>query len=210
MTIYKSQTPTASVDLPKPTFWQRLWSVGGTNDQTAKRYALIVARARRAEDYTGFDLLDTADNRREWLGCWAALAMIRLHRLDHARGPRQAQALFDHAFADLEENFRERGVADQSIPRHVKQAAATFLARYRVIEQALDSGQLAELAATLERHMAFGAKADAGQTEPAAPGAGATAMAKELLASYARLALSPEQDVLNGRLDWDPSDTTAG
>lgn len=152
-------------------------------------YAEIVARARRPEEFERFGIADTADNRREWLGCWCSLVMIRLHRTDD-QGAQLAQALFDHAFADLEDNFREQGVADMSIGKHVKKAAATFLARYRDIERAIDTDDPQPLAASLAKNMQI------------VQGGGADGMARLLMGSFVDLASMPDKSVLKEQLFW--------
>jgi len=123
-------------------------------------YRVIVAHSRRPVFYTSYGLADTPDNRREWIGCHAALAMIRLHRCG-SEGGRIAQALFDWMFADVEQNFREEGVSDMSIGKHVRRASITFLARYKTIEASLEHGDLAGLADALARNMELRSASDA-------------------------------------------------
>lgn len=193
MSIYESQAPTARGQPHVRPFWRRLWpfGAGSVREQTVARlYAAIVARSRRPEDYRDCGLLDTLDNRREWLGCWAALVMIRLHRIDGS-GTSLAQALFDRAFADLEENFREQGVADMSIGKHVKKAAATFLARYKVIEAAIDEGSEELLVDSIARQMAF----------QDSPRAGADQLTRMLAESYVRMASLSDDVVLAGEVE---------
>ncbi|MCB2055929.1 MAG: hypothetical protein KDE35_17015 [Geminicoccaceae bacterium] len=103
----------------------------------ARLYGHIVAHARREPLYAVIGIPDTADGRRESIGLHAALAMRRL-RADGRAGAALAQALFDLMFADIDRSFREQGVGDLSIGRHVKAAAATFMARAKALDEAFD------------------------------------------------------------------------
>lgn len=123
-------------------------------------YSVIVAHSRQPVFYTSYGLADTPDNRREWIGCHAALIMMRLHAC-RSGGADIAQALFDCMFADVEQNFREEGVSDMSIGKHVKKASITFLARYKAIQAALDADDANSLADTLARNMSLRSASDA-------------------------------------------------
>ncbi|MCB1970709.1 MAG: hypothetical protein H6851_13520 [Geminicoccaceae bacterium] len=83
----------------------------------------------------------------------AALVIRRLKR-DGARGEELAQALFDLMFADIDRNFREQGVGDLSVGKHVKRAAATFIAQTAHLEMALANEDMVALTATIRRNIA--------------------------------------------------------
>lgn len=189
--MYENQTPAASPPARKTPFWRAFWPFGdsASKDAVARLYHQIVARARSPVAYETHGLLDTMDNRREWLSSWAALVMIRLCR-SGAKGSALAQDLFDHAFKDLERNFREHGVSDISIAKQVTKASAAFMARYKVIEEAAGGGDLGALAKSLERHMTF-----------APQGAGAEALAQDLMQAFSRMCQIDDVYILTGKYD---------
>ena len=193
--MYGRDAPPPSGKRESSAFWQRLWPFskrGGPNSGViVKLYRQIVTQARNPVFYEDRQLADTADNRREMLGCVAALAMIRLHRCG-PWGEKQAQALFDYTFADVEQNFREQGVSDVSIGKHVKKAAATFLARYRMIESCIDNDRTEDLGQTLAKNMAFAHD----------PAQGGEAIARDLMALFNDLAQQGDDSVLSGDLAW--------
>ena len=123
-------------------------------------YSVIVEQSRQPVFYTSYGLADTPDNRREWIGCHAALVMMRLHKCP-PEGGNIAQTLFDWMFADVEQNFREEGVSDMSISKHMRKASITFLARYKSIQAALEADDRESLAETIARNMALRSASDA-------------------------------------------------
>jgi cytochrome b pre-mRNA-processing protein 3 len=72
-------------------------------------------------------------------------------------GPALAQAVFDAMFADMEQNLRELGVGDMSIPRRVRAMWEAFHGRALAYDPPLNAGDQAALAAALTRNVWRGA-----------------------------------------------------
>ncbi|MEZ5846335.1 MAG: ubiquinol-cytochrome C chaperone family protein [Geminicoccaceae bacterium] len=121
-------------------------------ETAAELYRGVVREARRPCLYARFGVPDTADGRLEMIMLFAALVMRRLKREGH-EGEALAQELFDLMFADIDRNFREQGVSDISVGKHVKRAASTFMARTVHVEQALAANEPEALAGTIRRNL---------------------------------------------------------
>ena len=115
-------------------------------------YRHIVAAARQPHFYAEWGVPDTRDGRREMIGLHAILVMRRL-RQGGVKGAKLAQKLFDLMFADFDRNFREEGVGDLSVGKHVKRAASTFLARFEAIDQAFEHDDRSALEDALQRNL---------------------------------------------------------
>ena len=187
------------------------WLSGRRTDRArlAKAFAVyhvIVARARQPVFYADWGVPDTTDGRLEMIGVHAALVMRRL-RAEGEAGKTLAQDIFDVMFADVDRNFREQGVGDLSVGKHVKRAAQTFLARFHALDQGFDAGDRGVIAAVLERNVfnrVVSEKAEAAAdepTEPDPPTAGMLALADHLLREEALLRDLPGSDLLAGRFD---------
>ena len=122
------------------------------HERAAALYCAVVEAARSKHFYAELGVPDTSDGRLEMIGLFAALAIRRLKR-EGEPGEEAAQGLFDVMFADIDHNFREQGVGDLSVGKHVKRAASTFLARALSVEQALESGDVEQLAGTIQRNL---------------------------------------------------------
>ncbi|MEZ5825043.1 MAG: ubiquinol-cytochrome C chaperone family protein [Geminicoccaceae bacterium] len=118
----------------------------------AELYRGVVREARRPYLYARYGVPDTTDGRLEMIMMFAALVVRRLKREGEA-GESLAQALFDMMFADIDKNFREQGVSDISVGKHIKRAASTFIAQTAHLEMALAEGDEAAIAATIRRNL---------------------------------------------------------
>lgn len=169
-------------------------------------YHVIVARARQPVFYADWGVPDTTDGRLEMIGVHAALVMRRL-RVEGEAGKTLAQDIFDVMFADVDRNFREQGVGDLSVGKHVKRAAQTFLARFHALDPGFDAGDRGVIAAVLERNIfnrVVSEKGEAATDQPAEldpPTAGMLALADHLLREEALLRDLPGSDLLAGRLN---------
>lgn len=154
-------------------------------------YAAIVAQAREPALYRELGVPDTNDGRFEMVALHAALVMRRLARAEGA-GQELGQALFDLMFADIDRNLRELGVGDLSVGKKVKAIAASFLARAKALEAALNSADEAATVGILVRNLA-------------GDGAGPTAaqqlrLARHILALDDRLCAAATGELIAGRL----------
>jgi cytochrome b pre-mRNA-processing protein 3 len=101
------------------------------------------AAARLPFFYTECGVADSVDGRFEMLILQLFLATEKLETKP------QRQALFDHAFADLDHNLREMGVGDLSVGKKIRAMASVFYGRVGQYRVGLDADQQT-LAATLE------------------------------------------------------------
>jgi cytochrome b pre-mRNA-processing protein 3 len=115
--------------------FRRASSVRGTAEAL---YAKVVAQARRPEFYTDLGVPDTADGRFELIALHAFLVLRRL-KAEPGAGE-LSQVLFDHMFANLDQNLREMGIGDLSIGRHVKALAEGFYGRIAAYDAGLAEG----------------------------------------------------------------------
>jgi len=113
-------------------------------------YGMIVAQARQPAFYTAFHVPDTVEGRFDMvlLHLWMVLRMLR-------RGPEgedPAQRLFDRFCTDMDDNLREMGVGDLTVPKRMQKFGEAFYGRTAAYDAALEAGH-AELAASLNRNI---------------------------------------------------------
>jgi cytochrome b pre-mRNA-processing protein 3 len=92
-------------------------------------YGLIVSAARRPEFYLSGGVPDTKEGRFTLLVMHMTLVLERL-RPEGARGAALGQALIEAFVTDMDDNMREIGIGDISVPRNVKKAAASLENRW--------------------------------------------------------------------------------
>jgi len=157
-------------------------------------YGMIVAQARMPAFYRDYGVPDTVDGR---------LDMIVLHVVLLLRGlpPPLSQQLFDRFCQDIDDNFREMGVGDLTVPKEMRKVAEAFYGRAQAYENALAADDPVALEAAVARNV-FGATA---------PPLGACALAAYIRRASASLGrLSPE-DVARGAFEFpNPAAMTAG
>jgi cytochrome b pre-mRNA-processing protein 3 len=139
-------------------------------------YGAIVAQARVPAFYLSFGVPDTPEGRFDLLVLHLALVCRRLGRAEteeQAAGRALSQAVFDMFCRDMDDNLREMGVGDLTVPKTMRKLGEAFYGRLDVYDRALGSADPAELTAALARN---------------AQGPGAPAAAAERLAAYVRAA----------------------
>ena len=147
-------------------------------------YGIIVAQARSPSFYRGYGVPDAVEAR---------IDMIMLHLVMVLRGLRGggeagslaeggrpvsdnggptaqalAQQLFDRFCQDMDDNFREMGVGDLTVPKEMQRVAAAFYGRAKVYDEALDAGDVSALAAALARNVFNAAEIQSGARRLAA------------------------------------------
>ena len=157
-------------------------------------YGMIVAQARSPSFYRGYGVPDVVEARIDMIMLHLVLVLRNLR----AGGPMAdktgsvnqrngslAQMLFDHFCQDMDDNFREMGVGDLSVPKEMQRIAEAFYGRAKAYDTALDAGDMVALEAALARNI-YGASA----SEPSA----------RRLAIYARAAADvlEDQDLSRG------------
>jgi cytochrome b pre-mRNA-processing protein 3 len=151
-------------------------------------YGAVVTFARRPRLYDGIGVADTPEGRYETLVLHLFLVMERLRAAGDAAA-QQSQSLLEAFVTDLDDNMREMGIGDLTVPKKVKKAAAAFYDRAEVYRAAMagDDKELADLLARL-------IPAAAGRTLDAA------ALAADIRIHAAKLEAQPLERVLAGEL----------
>lgn len=107
-----------------------------------------------------------------------------------------AQELFDRFCQDMDDNFREMGVGDLTVPKEMQRIAEAFYGRAKVYDAALDAGDVAGLETALARNIFNTAEINSGARRLAAymrEAANAVGMQEELLRGEARF---PDPDTV--------------
>ena len=109
---------------------------------------MIVAKAREPIFYRDLGVPDTVDGRFDLilLHLWMVLRRLR----QGEGGPDRAQALFDRFCIDMDDNLREMGVGDLTVPKRMQAFGEAFYGRAAAYDLALsearenDEGPLAQ------------------------------------------------------------------
>lgn len=122
-------------------------------DETIDRlYGAIVAQARRPAFYTDYGVPDTAEGRLDMIMLHTVLAVRRLNAGEpelRALG----QAIFDRFCLDMDDNLREMGVGDLTVPKKMQRIASAFYGRAKAYEAALADADADVLVAALRRNI---------------------------------------------------------
>jgi cytochrome b pre-mRNA-processing protein 3 len=160
-------------------------------DTISSLYGMIVAQAREPVFYREYGVADTIAGRFDLLLLHLALVVERLMREE--AGKVAGQALFDRFCADMDDNLREMGIGDLSVPKHMKRVGEAFYGRSQVYLAALSASDDAALTEALTRNIYGG-----GTPEPAAVARLATYIRKVVAA----LAAQPVAGILAGQVDF--------
>ena len=98
-------------------------------------YGMIVAKARDPLFYRDLGVPDTVDGRFDLILLHMWMVLRRLRR--DAAGPDRAQALFDRFCTDMDDNLREMGVGDLTVPKRMQAFGEAFYGRAAAYDQAL-------------------------------------------------------------------------
>jgi cytochrome b pre-mRNA-processing protein 3 len=157
-------------------------------------YGLIVTAARQPAFYLAGGVPDTKEGRFALLVMHMALVLERLRPEGNA-GAVLGQALIETFVTDIDDNMREIGIGDLSVPRNVKKAAAALenrWNRYRT-HLAAESVAVAALAECLAVDL-YGVTAAPQRTTEA------TAFARYMIAAMRDFAGSDASGLLAGQL----------
>lgn len=165
----------------------------------ATLYGAIVAQARTPSFYLRYGVPDTVEGRLDMILLHLVLLLRRLARGSDPTSD-LSQRIFDRFCTDIDDNFREMGVGDLSVPKKMQAVGASFYGRARAYDQALDGGGdvSTALTAALARNV-FGAPA----------GAGAARLAAYVLAAAGTLAATDIVAVTFGQLAFPDPDSIA-
>lgn len=112
-------------------------------------YGAVVAFTRAPLFYDQIGVADTPEGRYEILVLHLFLVMERLRSLGD-EGHHLSQELIDKFVTDIDDNMREMGVGDLSVPRKVKKAAGAFYDRVEVYRAAINGKNIEELISALK------------------------------------------------------------
>jgi cytochrome b pre-mRNA-processing protein 3 len=160
-------------------------------------YGAIVAQARSAAFYRGYNIPDTVTGRLE---------MIMLHTFLFSRRTgggatplgRLGQEVFDLFCDDMDANLRELGVGDLAVPKHMRRIGEAFYGRAAAYDAALAAQDDAALSEALVRNV-FAGLPD--------PGERAARLAGYVRATAAQLARQDDANLAQGRITFSDPET---
>lgn len=155
-------------------------------------YNAIVEQARRPQFYESFDVPDTLDGRFDLIVLHAGLYLPRLKSVP-GEGKGLAQATFDQMLANLDQNLRELGAGDMSLPKKMKSMVQAFYGRATAYDAALKGGDAQALREALHRNVYRGA----GVPQPKID-----ALAAYVRAASEALKAASDTDILAGTFVW--------
>ncbi len=103
-------------------------------------YGMIVTQTRIAAFYRDLGVPNTVDGRFDLLVVHLWLVLSRL-RTGHSAG--LAQGLFDRFCADMDDNLREMGVGDLTVPKRMRAFGEAFYGRSFAYDEAMAAGEAA-------------------------------------------------------------------
>lgn len=113
-------------------------------------YGAIVTQARAPAFYVGFGVPDTVDGRFDMV----VLHMWLVVRALSGQKSELAQALVDRFCSDMDDNLRELGVGDLTVPKRMMKFGEAFYGRSRAYDMALVDGDARNaLAQALNRNI---------------------------------------------------------
>ncbi len=116
-------------------------------------YAGLLERTRQPAFYAVRGVPDTFDGRFDLL-LFHLFLVIRRMKEEGAEGAAFGQAVFDAAFADMDQTLREMGIGDMGVPKHMRRMMKAFNGRMQAYDESFDDA--AGFKAALRRNL-FGA-----------------------------------------------------
>ena len=101
-------------------------------------YGMIVAQAREPLFYAGLGVPDTVNGRFDMVLLHLWMVLRRLRPVEG--GAELSQALFDHFCGDMDDNLREMGVGDLTVPKRMQEFGEAFYGRSAAYDRALEAG----------------------------------------------------------------------
>jgi cytochrome b pre-mRNA-processing protein 3 len=101
-------------------------------------YGMIVAQAREPLFYRAMGVPDTVNGRFDMVLLHLWMVLRRLRPTEAGAG--LSQALFDHFCGDMDDNLREMGVGDLTVPKRMQKFGEAFYGRVAAYDLALDAG----------------------------------------------------------------------
>lgn len=123
-------------------------------------YGMIVTQAREPIFYRDLGVPDTVNGRFDLLLLHLWLLLRRLRTVQGAT--ELSQALFDRFCEDMDDNLREMGIGDQTVPKRMRAFGEAFYGRVQAYDQTMESGGEA-LASAICKNILNGAGMDQAQ-----------------------------------------------
>jgi cytochrome b pre-mRNA-processing protein 3 len=123
-------------------------------------YGMIVTQAREPLFYRDLGVPDTVNGRFDLLLLHLWLVLRRLGSLE--AGSSLSQALFDRFCGDMDDNLREMGVGDLTVPKRMQAFGEAFYGRTAAYDLALTEGHAA-LAQAICKNILNGEKIEKAQ-----------------------------------------------
>lgn len=98
-------------------------------------YGMIVTQAREPAFYRELGVPDTVNGRFDMLLLHLWIVLQRLKSAES--GTELSQALFDHFCIDMDDNLREMGVGDLTVPKRMQAFGEAFYGRSAAYDRAL-------------------------------------------------------------------------
>ena len=113
-------------------------------------YGMIVTQAREPVFYRDMGVPDTVNGRFDMilLHLW-----LVLRRLRTVRRRELSQGLFDHFCEDMDDNLREMGVGDLTVPKQMRAFGEAFYGRAKAYDAALDDRRRGAGAGDLQEYL---------------------------------------------------------
>jgi cytochrome b pre-mRNA-processing protein 3 len=102
-------------------------------------YGMIVTQARESVFYRELGVSDTVNGRFDMLLLHLWIVLQRLKSAED--GTELSQALFDHFCIDMDDNLREMGVGDLTVPKRMQAFGEAFYGRSAAYDRALAEGR---------------------------------------------------------------------
>ncbi|WP_256807134.1 ubiquinol-cytochrome C chaperone family protein [Bradyrhizobium sp. Bra64] len=127
-------------------------------------YGMIVTQAREPIFYRDLGVPDTVNGRFDLLllHLWLLLRRLRTAQGANGRATELSQALFDRFCEDMDDNLREMGIGDQTVPKRMRAFGEAFYGRVQAYDQAIEDGDGA-LAAAICKNILNGTGLDQAQ-----------------------------------------------
>jgi cytochrome b pre-mRNA-processing protein 3 len=168
-------------------FWRRQDPVAAAAELL---YGACVRHARSPAFYRDHGVPDTLEGRFDMIVLPVFGTIYRL-QAEGSVGERMGQAVLETFFRSIDDDMRELGVGDLSVPRKIHKAASAFYGRSKAYAGALAGD--GDLAVAISRNVF-----DAGNAS------GSAALASHLTAIVVELQNQPVEQLLAGQVHFPP------
>ena len=121
-------------------------------DTIHRLYGAIVAQGRQPAFYAGYGVADTPAGRFDMILLHLILFIRRLRR-ESAPIRALGQGVFDLFCREMDHSFREMGIGDLAVPKHMRRVAEAFYGRAAAYDAAIEAADEEQLATALARNI---------------------------------------------------------